>query len=204
VKLNHYYYLIISVLLVIIIFKYGISSSTIDLEESNQNLSCKEYKYERRILGEAYVKTWYRKDGNVKKVIIAEVVPTTADRGKDMYFVFFDKDGNEFDSISREWDNYYSDNLRPNEINTISTDPIHPDVFKKIEDIKVIEGTEDKICVLYKTAREEIIENNCIIKNTPQMDRYDIDRDLLNSIEDFCTRISANPSIFQYINYYLF
>ena len=124
------------------------------------------------------------------------VKPYYSNRGRfDIYL--YDKQNSLLDNIVARWggDNYEE----PNNVVTIERS-IRRDILDKTNSIKVFEYKRG--CKKYYTKRDRIAENNCIVKNIPDNDRYSYDVE--SAVKAFCKQVVIDPSFLQYIKYYIF
>ena len=193
-KLNYFYYLAVLILLVIIVFRYGISSSIISSNETTgiSKGRCLVWDYIDPMEHEV---EWHK---YVSSTLVITVKPYYSNRGRfDIYL--YDKQNSLLDNIVARWgeDNIYYE--EPNNVERIESS-IRRDILDKTNSIKVFEYNRG--CKKYYTNRDHIAENNCIVKNIPDNDSYSYDVE--SAVEAFCQEVVTDPSFFQYIKYYIF
>ena len=180
---NYIYYITIIVLCLVIIFKYGISTSYIEVLDNADSKKCKSYIgiNHKKLNIQWQISTGYQ------AIYVKKLIPERGD--PNIQWKAYNEDGNIIyeEIVKHSWgvreDRDYNKRLTPHRLNFLYSKSLEPDILNSID------------------KKREIIKNNCIIKNTHvDSDDYYTER----KIRDFCDLISEDPSLFQYINYYYF
>ena len=214
---NYIYYITIIVLCLVIIFKYGISTSYIEVLDNADSKKCKSYIgiNHKKLNIQWQISTGYQ------AIYVKKLIPERGD--PNIQWKAYNEDGNIIyeEIVKHSWgvreDRDYNKRLTPHRLNFLYSKSLEPDILNSIVAVELYEV--EMGCSVYETDAEqkvryaknkknnasdkkrEIIKNNCIIKNTHvDSDDYYTER----KIRDFCDLISEDPSLFQYINYYYF